>query len=71
MRSHFRIVLGSVIGVSIVMIIILVFHVGGGSLTKSGDYTVLVGALIGSLLVLVSARLSPHRGERCRAVAQA
>lgn len=63
MRSHFRVVIGSVIGISVVMIIILVFHVGGDGLVKNGDYTVLVGALIGTLLVLVSTWLPTRQEE--------
>ena len=62
MRSHFRIVIGSVIAISIVMILILVFNGGVTILIENGNYTILLGALIGSSLILVSTR-SPIRQE--------
>ena len=59
MRSHFRIVIGSVIGI---MILLLGFHVGGPSLLPVARYSQLIGCLIGGFMVLVSVRM-PIRPE--------
>lgn len=59
MRSHFRIVIGSVIGI---MILLLGFHVGGPSLLPVARYSQLIGCLIGGSMVLVSVRM-PIRPE--------
>src|SRR5260370_6291876 len=65
MRSHFRIVLGSVFGISIFMILLLLlstFNVGGKSILEAARYCVLLGPLIASALSLVSVKI-PFRQE--------
>ncbi len=53
MPTHFRAVLGSIIGVSALMILIMGFHVGNTAIFKAGDFSPLVGAFIGGLLILI------------------
>ncbi len=62
MRSHARAVIGSVVGVGVLMIFILGFHLGGDGLLHVGRYAQLLGAFIGGTLVLLSAtiRLQPE-----------
>ena len=62
MRSHFRVVLGMVAGIALLMILILGFNVGGEALHKVGVFSPLLGAFIGGILVLVSANI-PIRPE--------
>jgi hypothetical protein len=54
MRPHTRIVVGSIIVISIAMILTLGLHVGGTSLLKFGVYSPLLGAFIGGSLTLIS-----------------
>ena len=63
MRSYFRPVFGSLAGIAIIMILLLVFHVGGESLATIGTYSALVGAFIGGALILVSVRIPIRREE--------
>jgi hypothetical protein len=63
MRSHFRIVLGSLIGISIVMLLVLGFHVGGQSLAVIGTYSPLFGCLISISLLFVCVRVPIRREE--------
>ena len=53
MPSHFRVVLGSVIGVGVLMIFLLGFHVGVEGPLAIGNFSPLLGAFIGGTLVLV------------------
>lgn len=53
MPSHFRVVLGSIIGVAVLMIFLLGFHLGGEALFKVANFSPLLGAFIGGTLVLV------------------
>ena len=62
MRSHSRLVIGSVIGVGILMIFLLGFHFGGEALFKVANFSPLLGAFIGGTLVLVCVNL-PLRQE--------
>lgn len=62
MRSHFHTVLGSLAALAALMILFLVFHIGGDSLAKIGTYSALVGAFVGGILGLVSIR-TPLRQE--------
>jgi hypothetical protein len=63
MRSHFRIVLGSVVGISIVMILILGFHLGGPYIVKIGSFLPLSSGLITGFTVLISVRMPARREE--------
>ena len=63
MRSHFRVVLGSVVGVGVLMIFLLGFHLGGERLLKVGNFSPLVGALIGGTLALVCVNLPLRQKE--------
>ena len=54
MRSHSRAVIGSVVGVGILMIFVLGFHLGGDGIFKVGLYSQLLGAFIGGTLALLS-----------------
>jgi len=62
MRSHFRIVLGSLVGISILMILLLGFHLGGQGWLEVARYSILLGPLIASVLSLVSVNI-PLRQE--------
>jgi len=62
MRSHFHIVLGSLAALATLMILLLVFHIGGKNLATIGTYSALVGAFAGGTLGLVSVRI-PLRQE--------
>ncbi len=53
MPSHARAVLGSVVAISILMILILGLHLGGNLLLPIGRFSPLLGAFIGGALVLV------------------
>jgi len=63
MRSHARTVIGSVVGVGILMIFILGFHVGGTGVLRVGLYSQLIGAFIGGALAIVSVHLPITSGE--------
>ncbi|MBV9256622.1 MAG: hypothetical protein JO215_01245 [Ktedonobacteraceae bacterium] len=63
MRSHSRVVLGLVIGIGTLMILILGFHVGGTELFAVGNFSPLVGALIGGALILICVNLPQHQTE--------
>ena len=63
MRSHSRIVLGSVISVGVLMILILGLHVGGKGLLAVGNFSPLLGALIGGALILTCVNLPPRHTE--------
>jgi hypothetical protein len=62
MRSHVRIVVGSIATISILMILILGLHMGGSNLLKFGVYSPLLGAFIGGCLALASINI-PIRPE--------
>ncbi len=62
MRSHFRIVIGSVIGISILSTLLLTFHWGGGDPLSISRFCVIFSAFIGGLLAIVSAHV-PIRQE--------
>ena len=62
MSSHSRFVLASVIGVGILMIFLLGFHLGGEELHNVGIFSPLLGAFIGGTLALVCVNL-PLRQE--------
>lgn len=49
-----RVILGTIIGISILMILILGFHVGGQPVLAVGNYSQLSGALIGGTLTFLS-----------------
>jgi hypothetical protein len=53
MPAHSRVVLGSVIGVGVLMIFLLGFHVGVEGPLAIGNFSPLLGAFIGGTLVLV------------------
>jgi hypothetical protein len=57
MRSHLRAIIGSVVGVGVLMIFILGFHLGGDGILKVGLYSQLLGAFIGGTLALLSANI--------------
>ena len=63
MRLHSRIVIGSVVGVGILMTFILGFHLGGDALLPIGHFFPLLGALIGGTLALVSVNIPFRREE--------
>ena len=63
MRSHTRVVLGTVVGIAFLMILLLGFHVGGDALHKIGVFSPLLGAIIGGTLALVSANTPMRRKE--------
>jgi hypothetical protein len=54
MSSHFRVVIGSIVSIAILMILILGIHLGGPDLLRIGIYSPLLGAFIGGTLALVS-----------------
>ena len=62
MRYHFRVVIGSLASISIVMILLLAFHVGGPSILPIARYCILLGPLIAAGLNLVSVNI-PLRQE--------
>ena len=67
MRSHSRTVIGSVVGsvvgIGILMIFILGFHVGGDGVLRVGLYSQLIGAFIGGALAIISVNTPFHSGE--------
>jgi hypothetical protein len=63
MRLHSRTVLGSVVGVAILMIAILGFHLGGPRVLQIGLYSQLIGAFIAGALALLSVNLLFQPGE--------
>ncbi len=63
MRSHSRIVIGSVVGVGIVMIFLLGFRVGVEGPLSVGNFSPLLGAFIGGTLALVCVNLPLRREE--------
>jgi len=62
MRSHFRVVIGSLVGISLVMILLLAFHLGGPSVLPAAMFCLPIGALIAAGLNLVSVSI-PFRQE--------
>jgi len=62
MHYHFRVVIGSLVSISIVMILLLAFHVGGPSILPIARYCILLGPLIAAGLNLVSVNI-PLRQE--------
>src|SRR5260370_489430 len=63
MRYHFRIVLGSLIGITIVMILLLAFHLGGPSFLPVARLCALVGPLVAGALCLVSVNMPIRQQE--------
>src|SRR5437879_4520603 len=66
MRSHFRIVIGSVIGISLLEIFVLLlstFHVGGDSILEVARYSILFLPLIAGALNLVSVYIPLRQDE--------
>jgi len=63
MRSHSRVVIGLVVGVGILMIFLLGFHVAVEGPLSLGNFSPLVGAFIGGALVLVCVNLPFGREE--------
>lgn len=63
MRSHFRVVIGSLVGLSIVMILLLAFHLGGPSVLPVARFCVLIGPLVAAGLSLVSVNIPFHQDE--------
>lgn len=64
MPLHARSVLGSVVTISILMILILGLHVGGNALLSIGRFSPLLGAFIGGVLVLVCVNIPLHSREQ-------
>lgn len=62
MRSNFRLIFGSLFGVSIVMILTR-SHVGGQVLFNIGLYSPLLGAIIGAALTLISVNIPISQKE--------
>src|SRR5215475_8112609 len=54
MFSHFRVVIGSIVCVSIVMVLL---HLGNKDIQHIGTFSPLVGAIIGGILTLVSVNI--------------
>lgn len=63
MRPHFRIILGFVIVVALLMFFILGLHVGGTALLAIGLYSPLTGSIIGGTLVLFSVNIPSGKDE--------
>ncbi len=63
MHSHSRAVIGSVVGIGVLMIFILGFHLGGDALLPIGRFSPLLGAFIGGTLALVSVNIPFRREE--------
>jgi hypothetical protein len=67
MRSHFRVVIGSVVAISILMVLVFLlegsFHLGGESLLQVARYCVLLGPLIASVLSLISVNIPLRQKE--------
>src|SRR5262245_41358464 len=63
MRPHFRVVIGSVVGITLLMFLVLVLHIGGPNLAIIGFFSPLSGCLIGGSLVLISMRMPIRRDE--------
>ena len=63
MRSHFRIVLGSVAGIGILMILILGLHLGGPTITKIGPFFPLSGCIISGAIIIISVWMPTRREE--------
>ena len=62
MRSYSRVIIGSIVGISILMVSIVAFHLGGTSVLKVGRYSQLLGAFIGGTLTLLAVNV-PLRPE--------
>lgn len=62
MPSHSRPLLGSIIGIGLVMISIVGLHIGGEAVLKIGFFSALLGAFIGGILVFISVNM-PIRSE--------
>jgi hypothetical protein len=58
MSSHFRIVIGAVVGLGILMVLL---HLGNQGLQYIGTFSPLVGAITGGVLTLVSVNIRLHR----------
>ena len=69
MRSHVRAVIGSVVGVAVLMIITDGLHVGGGSVLTIGRFSPLLGAFIGGTSRPCRSEPPLSTGRTCRAVA--
>jgi hypothetical protein len=63
MRSYSRWLFGTIIVISVLMIILLGFHLGGQSLMGIGNYSPLLGALIGGTLIFYSVIVLSLRGK--------
>src|SRR5947199_2677322 len=63
MRSHFRVVIGSLVAISIVMVLLLAFHLGGAGVLPVARFCVLVGPLIATGLSLVSVNIPLRQNE--------
>lgn len=63
MPSHFRTVIWTLVGIGVLMISILGFHLGGDALLPIGHFFPLLGALIGGTLALVSVNIPFRREE--------
>src|SRR5437762_6160951 len=63
MSSYFRIVIGSVVTIAILMILILGIHLGGENLLRVGIYSPLTGAFIGGAIALISVNINFYQKE--------
>lgn len=64
MPIHSRAVLGTFFGLAVVMVAILGLHVGDTAFLKVGDFSPLVGAFCGGILVLISVNIPMGAKER-------
>ncbi len=63
MPSHFRTVIWTLVGIGVLMILNLGFHLGGDALLPIGRFFPLLGALIGGILALICVNTPFRRGE--------
>jgi hypothetical protein len=61
MPSHFRVVIGSIVGLAILMLLTLGLHIGGENVLSVAIFSGLTGAVIGGTLTLVSSNIRSHR----------
>ncbi len=61
MPSHFRVIIGSVVIIAILMILTLGLHIGGEVSLRVGVFSPLTGALIGGTLTLSSVNLTLYQ----------
>jgi hypothetical protein len=63
MPSHFRVVIGSIVSIAMLMILTLGLHIGGENVLHVAIFSSLTGATIAGILIFVSTSISPYSVE--------